>query len=150
MCWTFRYVCFSIIVCFSLLIEFLIPSEDVAGVNLILNVVQAGVVTVSDDGLGEGLELCQVVHYPAAEKRSAILKGRFIDNHLGTLGLYALHYSLDGTLTEIVAVRLHRKTEHPDYALLLLRLIPEHIISVTVVAGFAQHPIRDKILSRRV
>ena len=87
---------------------FLIPTEDVAGIDFILYIVQAGIVTVGDDGLAAGLEGFEVVHYPATEESGSVFERRFVDNHLGSLGLDAFHDTLNGALTEIIAIRFHR------------------------------------------
>ena len=68
----------------------LIPTEDVAGIDLVLHIVQASIVTVGDDGLAAGLEGFEVVHDPATEESGSVFKCRFVDNHLGSLGLDAL------------------------------------------------------------
>ena len=62
---------------------FLIATEDVAGVDLILDVIKAGV----------GLK---VVDNLAAEEGRAIGKSRLVDNDFSTLGLDAFHDALDG------------------------------------------------------
>lgn len=80
----------------------LISAEEVAGVDFGLDVVEDGVVTVGDDGLGLCFEVFEVVDYFATKEGGAILKGGFVDNDVGTLCLDAFHDALDGTLTEVV------------------------------------------------
>ena len=85
----------------------LVATEEVAGVDLVGHVVQAGVVAVGDDGLADRLELLQVADDLAAEERSAWLQGGLVDDHGGSLGLDALHDALDGAGAEVVGVGLH-------------------------------------------
>ena len=89
-----------------------IAAEDVAGVDLLLDVIEAGVVAICDDGVATGLELLEVVDDEAAEKGGAVFKGGFVDDDLGTFGLDALHHALDGGLAEVVGVALHRQPVH--------------------------------------
>ena len=58
---------------FSAGLQNLIAFEDIAGVDLVLYIVEAAVVAVGDDSLALGLELCQVVDHEAAEEGGAIL-----------------------------------------------------------------------------
>ena len=92
----------------------LISAEEVAGVDFVLDVVEDGVVTVGDDGLRLRLEVFEVVDYFATKEGGAILKGGFVDDYICTLCLYALHDALDGTLTEVIGVRLHGEAEDAD------------------------------------
>ena len=89
-----------------------IATEDVAGVDLLLDVVEAGVVAVGDDGVAAGLEFLQVVYHKAAEEGAAVLEGGLVDDDLGTFGLDALHHALNGRLAEVVGVALHRQPVH--------------------------------------
>ena len=82
----------------------LIAAEEVAGVDLGLYVVEDGIVAVGDDGVGLVFKGSEVVHDLAAEERGPILQRRLIDNHLGALGLDALHNALDGALAEVVGI----------------------------------------------
>ena len=91
------------------ILEELVALEDVTGINLGEDIVEAGVVAVGDDGLTLGFELCEVVDNLTAEEGCAVLKGGFVDDDLGTLGLDALHDALDGGLTEVVGVGFHGK-----------------------------------------
>ena len=92
----------------------LIPAEEVAGIDFVLNVVEDGVVAVGNDGLGALLEVFQVVYHTTAEEGGAILEGGFVDNNFCALGLDALHDALNGTLTEVVGVGLHGEAEDAD------------------------------------
>ena len=58
----------------------LIPTEQVAGVDFVLYIIQTAVVAVGDDGLAALFENVQIVHHFAAEKGSAILQSRLIDD----------------------------------------------------------------------
>ena len=85
----------------------LIPLENISSVDLLYDIVEAGVVAVGDDGLAHGLEFRHVVDHEAAEEGGAVLQGRLVDNDLGAFGLDAFHHALDRALAEVVAVRLH-------------------------------------------
>ena len=79
-----------------------VATEQVSCIDLILNIVQTGVVAVGYDRVATALELIQVVYYLAAKECVTILESGLIDDHLGSLGLNAFHYTLNGTLTEVV------------------------------------------------
>ena len=85
-----------------------IPTEEVAGIDLFVDVVEDGVVTVGDDGSREALELGEVVDDTATEEQGAIGQRGLVDDDLGALGLDALHDALDGAVTEVVGVGFHR------------------------------------------
>ena len=122
--------------------------EDVACIYFVLDVVEAGVVAVGDDGHALTLELGEVVDDFAAEECAAVLECRLIDNHLGSLGLDALHDALDGTLAEVVGVGLHGEAEDADGDLVLGAGIP--LAVGTVVACLAQHLVGDVVLAGAV
>ena len=126
----------------------LISSENVSCVDLILNIVEACVVAVGYDGLGLGFEGFEVVDHPAAEEAAAVFEGRFINNDLRAFGLDALHYALDGTLSEVVAVGLHRQTVDTYDASLFFRTVP--LAVAAVVAGFREHLVGYEILAGAV
>ena len=92
----------------------LVAFEDVAGVDLVLHVVEARVIPIRDDGLALGLEFGEVVDHQASEESGAVVEGGFVDNHLGAFGFDAFHHALDGTLAEVVAVALHRQAVDAD------------------------------------
>lgn len=85
----------------------LVSAEDVAGINLLLDVIKAGVIPICDDGLGHFLEFLQVVDHEAAEEGGAVFEGGFVYDDLGALGLDALHDALDGGLAEVVTIGFH-------------------------------------------
>lgn len=85
-----------------------IATEDVASIDLGLDVVQTGVVPICYDGVAAGLELLEVIYDEAAEEGVAVLEGGLVDDDLGAFGLDALHHTLDGALTEVVTITLHR------------------------------------------
>ena len=82
----------------------LVAAEEVAGIDLVLDIIQTGVIAVGYDGVAAALELIKIVHHLTAKEGITILKRRLVDNDLGSLGLDAFHHTLDGTLTEIVGV----------------------------------------------
>ena len=92
----------------------LIPSEEVSCINLILYIVETRIIAVGDDGIGLSLELGEVVDYKAAKEGAAVFEGRLIDDDIGSLGLNALHDTLDGGLAEVVGIRFHRQTIETD------------------------------------
>ena len=73
----------------------LIPPEHIPRIYLFGNVIQAGIIAVGDDGVGEGLEAFEVVYYKAAEEGGAVFKGGFVDDYSGPFGFDAFHYPLD-------------------------------------------------------
>ena len=93
---------------------YLVAAENVAGVNLVLYVIEGGGVAVGDDGGGLVLEGGEVVHYLAAEEGAAVGERRLVDYYVGALGFDALHDTLDCRLAEVVAVRLHRQAVNTD------------------------------------
>ena len=86
----------------------LISSKYVAGVDLLLDVVEAGVVSICDDGVALLFEFGEIIHHEAAEEGGAVLEGGLVDDDLGTLGFDALHHALDGALAEVVTIGFHR------------------------------------------
>ncbi len=84
------------------------------------------------------LELLQVVHHLAAEEGAAVFEGWLINDYLCTLCLDALHDALDGTLAEVVGVRLHREAVDSYYAVVLLARVKAVVISMVVGASSAE------------
>ena len=87
----------------------LVPAEQVAGVDLVLYVIEARVITVRDNGVRALLELIKVVDHFGAKEGRAVFERGFIDDNRRTLGLDALHHTLNGALAEVVGVGLHRQ-----------------------------------------
>ena len=104
-----QFHCIVFVFVFVVVNHSLIPTEEVAGVDFGLDVVEHGVVAVGDDGLGLGLERRKVVDDTAAKEGAAIGQRGLVDDDLGSLGLDALHDALDGAVTEVVAACLHRE-----------------------------------------
>lgn len=86
----------------------LVALKNIAGVDLVLHVVEAGVISVGNDGLRLGFELGQVINDEAAEETGAVFKGGLVDDDMRTFGLDALHHTLDGRLTKVVTIGFHR------------------------------------------
>ena len=107
----------------------LVSTEQVAGIDLLLHIVQAAIVAVGNNGLAALLELVQIVDNLAAKEGSAFLQSRLVDDHSGTLRLNALHDALDLARAEVVRVRLHGKTEDTDHNIVFLAGI------VVLIAG---------------
>lgn len=74
----------------------LIPSENVACIDLVFYVGEAFVEAVGDDAGGLLLEGFKVVDYLAAKECRAVFECWLVDDYLGALRLDALHDSLDG------------------------------------------------------
>lgn len=73
----------------------LVAPEDVAGVDFVVDVVEAAVVAVGYDGVASGLEFVKVVYYCGSEERRTVFECRFIDDDFSTFGLDAFHHALD-------------------------------------------------------
>ena len=127
-----------------------VPHENVPSVNLVPYIVQAGIISVRDDGLATALELLQVVDHKAAEERAAVFYGRLIDDDFGTFGLDTLHHPLDAALAEVVAVRLHRQTVDPHYAFTLLVGTEVSVVEFVVEPCFPEYPVSDEVLASAV
>lgn len=98
--------------------------------------------------MGLRLELCEVVDDEASEESGAVLERRLVDDHLGALGLDALHHTLDRRLAEVVGVGLHRQAVDSDHALSLAVGAP---VAVGVVpSGLLQHAVGDEVLAGAV
>ena len=92
----------------------LVATEEVAGVDFLLDIVEDGVVTVGDDGVTPLLEGGEVVNDKTAEEGATVGKGGLIDNNLRALGLDTFHDALNTALTEVVGVGLHGQAEDTD------------------------------------
>ena len=68
----------------------LVSLEDIAGVYLLLDIIQTSIIAVGDDSLALLLEEIQVVHHAASKESTTILQFWLIDNHLCTLCLDTL------------------------------------------------------------
>lgn len=73
----------------------LVAFKNVAGVDFVSNVVEAAVIAVGHDSIGQLLKSVEVVYNFAAEECSAVFEGGFVDDYFGTLSFYALHDSLN-------------------------------------------------------
>lgn len=92
----------------------LIPAEYIPSINFRLDVVEAGVVAVGDDGLRHLLKFLQVIYHEAAEEGGAVIESRFVYDDLGAFGFDALHDALDGGLAEVVTIGFHSEAIHAD------------------------------------
>lgn len=85
----------------------LIPAEDVSSIDLLLYVIEAGVVAIGYNGVTNGFEEFQVVNDFVAKECILALKGWFVDNDLCPFVFYAFHDALYGRMAEIVGIGLH-------------------------------------------
>ena len=93
--------------CFLFCVFYLVSLIEVSGIDFFLYIFQNAVETVGDDGLGEFLELADIVDDLGTEERIAIRKGRFVDDDFGAFGLDPFHDALYGGLSEVVGVGFH-------------------------------------------
>ena len=96
-----------------------VPAENIPGINLILHVIQRGIISVCNDAAAHGLEPAEIIHYQTSEKCSPVIQRRFVYYHRSPSGLDTLHHSLYGTLAEIVGVGLHGKPVYPHHDIAL-------------------------------
>ena len=128
----------------------LVATEEVASVNLGLNVIEDGIVAVGDDGIALCLELIHIVDHLTTKERGSIGKGGFVDNDCGSLGFDAFHHTLNAALTEIVGIGLHGEAEHTNgHVLLCLHGIAASC-GIVVIACLLQHLIGYEILTGAV
>ena len=103
------------IICFFAILIYSVSAENVASIDFFLYIVQTSVVAIGNDGLRLGLECLQVIDNLAAEEGGAVFEGWFVDDDFGSLGLDALHHTLDRALAEVVAIGLHSEAVDTDY-----------------------------------
>ena len=72
-----------------------VPAEEITGIDLVADVVQAGVITVGDDGSGFPLEGTEIVDDLASKEGRTVFEGGLIDDYGGTFCLDAFHDPLD-------------------------------------------------------
>ena len=94
--------------------KFLVAAEKVAGIDLVFDIIEDGVIAVGDDGIALLFELREIIDNTAAKEHRSVGKCGLVDNDNGTFGLDTFHHTLDATLTEIIGVGLHGETEHAD------------------------------------
>ena len=105
---------------------------EIAGINFIRNIRKVGRKTIGDNHVALAFELLYIPYHAAVEKR-IFFKRRFVYDDLYALCLDSLHHALNGRLTEVVAVCLHRKAVNPDD----FRLAGDNLIG-------------DKVFTRRI
>ena len=84
--------------------QFLVPTEYISCIDLLLYIIQTSIIAIGDDGMALGLEGFEVVLYFTTEEGAALFQGWLIDDYLCTLCLDTLHDALDGRLAEVIAV----------------------------------------------
>ena len=127
------------------LYHLLISLENISGIDFLFYIIQALVIAVRNDGLTLLLELIQVINNLAAKESVAFFQGRLINNDSCALSLDALHNTLNGTLTEVVAVTLHSQTINAYNNFFLLALIPAVICFIST--SNLQNTVSDEIFS---
>jgi len=127
-----------------------VAGEDVAGVDARGDVGEVCGGAVGEDGAGEALELGEVVDHAAAEECRPVLQRRFIDDYGGAFRLDAFHHTLYRRLAEVVGIRFHRQTVHPDNALALRRFAETVGGGVIVISRHFQHLVGDEVLAGAV
>ena len=50
----------------------LVSAEDIAGIDLVNDILKAGIETIGDDSLGARLEVLQVIHHLTAEEETVL------------------------------------------------------------------------------
>ena len=113
---------------------FSVSSENIPGIDFLFYIVQTAVVAVGNDGVGLLFEVLQIVYDYRSEEGTAIFQCGLVDDDAGTFGLNAFHDALNGTLAEVVAVRLHRQPVYSDDALLFVRRIECTTIVIVVIS----------------
>ena len=96
------------------------------------------------------LERIKVVDDFAAEEGVTVLERWLVDDDLGTLGLDALHYALDGALAEVVGVGLHGQAVDADGDVFFERRIIGVFFVIAVVAGHVEDLVRNEVLAGAV
>ena len=86
------------------------------------------------------LELCQIIDHDATKEGLAVSQGRLIDNHSCALGFDAFHNTLNGALTEVIAVALHGQTINTNRYLFLL----------VFISGMNNQSIADRLNAKKV
>lgn len=98
------------IFCNIRIIKRLISSEQIASIDLVLNVPEDFCVkAVGNDDVALTLELCEVINNLTVEEFAAVLKSRLIDDDRDAFCLDAFHNALDCGGAEIIGVTLHRQ-----------------------------------------
>lgn len=82
-----------------------VSPEQVAGVDLLLYIIEAAIIAVGNDGLTPLFERLKVVYHLAAKEGRAVLQRRLVDDDGRALGLDPLHDALNAAGVEIVIQR---------------------------------------------
>ena len=80
----------------------LVSAEDVSCVDFFFDVVEGRIIAVGDDAAAHILEFLQVIDDLGAKEGGSVLERGLINDNSGSLGLDALHDTLDRRLPEIV------------------------------------------------
>ena len=127
-----------------------ITSEKVAGIYLVGNVAENFIIAVGDDCIRKAFKYLEVIYHPTAEECGAILKRRFIDDHLGTFSFNALHDTLYRRLAKIIAVGFHSKTKTPPHTGALGFCIEIGVVTIAVISRHTQYLVGDKVFTSTV
>ena len=112
----------------------LVPSKDVTGIDFLLHIVQASIVAVGNDGVGQAFEFIQIIYHFRAKEGRTVLQRGLVDNEDGAFSLDALHHSLNGALAEVVAIRLHGEPIHADDAGFLFSRTIIALVIIIIIA----------------
>ena len=83
-----------------------ISEIQVTRVDLVHDIGDILVITVSQNHIGNPLKLIKVAYYSTVEE-SILSHSGLVDNYLNAFGLNAFHHTLDGGLAEIIRAGLH-------------------------------------------
>ena len=113
--------------------SFLISSKNIPSINFLFHIFQTIIIAVGYDSMALGFENIKIIHHLASEESCPIFQCRFINNHLSTLCLDALHDTLNGTLTEVIRVGLHGEAIHAYYTGMLTASIVAAVFIISLL-----------------
>ena len=85
------------------------------------------------------LNFCKSFTTKLPKEGCSIFECWLVNKHLCAFCLYALHNSLNRTLTEIIAVRLHRQSVDAYHTFLFYRRIVVPLFVIIVISSLVQH-----------
>ena len=128
-----------------------VSAEDVSCIYLALDVIEGRIIAVGDDAAAHILEFLQVIDDLGAKEGRSVLERGLVNDNSGSLGLDALHDTLDGRLPEVVGICFHGQAVHTDDDVFLSALFVAGVrLAVAVSAGDFQNAVGDEVLSGAV